>query len=103
MAITRTTIFFLGQPTKNMRLGVTEFEDMYFDLNQVLHSLEDLGQLEYNFSRDEIDKIIQELPSDKSLGTGGFNDEFIKKCWHLIVHEFYALREAFLSRGCLSE
>jgi hypothetical protein len=39
--------------------------------------------------------VVQQLPTDKSPGPDGFTNEFIKKCWHIIVQDFYDLIEAF--------
>jgi hypothetical protein len=31
------------------------------------------------------------MPSDKAPGPNGFNELFIKKCWHIIKEEVYQL------------
>jgi transcriptional regulator len=49
------------------RLGSSESEDMIFNLNELLFQHLDLSRLEVNFTKEEIDGIIVELPSDKSL------------------------------------
>jgi transcriptional regulator len=49
------------------RLGSSESEDMLFNLNELLFQHLDLSRLEVNFTKEEIDGIIVELPSDKSL------------------------------------
>lgn len=49
------------------RLGSSESEDMLFNLNELLFQHLDLSRLEVNFTKEEMDGIIVELPSDKSL------------------------------------
>jgi transcriptional regulator len=49
------------------RLDSSESEDMLFNLNELLFQHLDLSRLEVNFTKEEIDGIIVELPSDKSL------------------------------------
>jgi len=49
------------------RLGSSESEDMLFNLNELLFQHFDLSRLEVNFTKEEMDGIIVELPSDKSL------------------------------------
>lgn len=62
----------------------------------------DLSSLEEPFGQQEIDDIIRHLSSDKSSGPDGFNNEFMKKCWHLIKEDFYSLCNAFyLGQVCL--
>ena len=60
------------------RIRVTEFEGMIFSLAELLTPTTSLSDLETNFSRDEIDSVISQLPNDKSLGPDGFNNDFIK-------------------------
>ena len=50
---------------------------MAFNLDDLLTSHPDLSALEDDFSADEINGIIVELPYDKSPGPDGFNNEFI--------------------------
>src|SRR3954464_6650980 len=42
------------------------------------------GCSEKPFSDEEIDEVIKNLPNDKSPGTDGFNNEFMKQCWPII-------------------
>jgi len=53
---------------------------MELDLNELLQASNELGCLEDPFTNEEIDRVIQNLPSDKSLGPDGFNIDFIKRC-----------------------
>jgi hypothetical protein len=63
-----------------LRLGTSEFSHIYFDLQNLLIETEVLEWLEEPFSNEEIDSIIRELPSDKSLGPNSFNGDFLKMC-----------------------
>jgi len=40
---------------------------------------------------------VKNLLLDKSPGPDGFNNEFLKKCWFLIKHDFYNICSAFFS------
>jgi hypothetical protein len=77
------------------RLGTSEFSHIYFDLSQLLYVVPDLEQLQNPFSKEEIDNIIINLPSGKSLGSDGFNTDFMKKCWRTIARDFYELCKGF--------
>lgn len=77
------------------RLGVTEFNQMLFNLRNLLQPVEGLHVLEEDFSREEIDDIIAKLPNNKSPGPDGFNNECIKGCWPLDAEDFYCLCRAF--------
>jgi hypothetical protein len=39
--------------------------------------------------------VVRNLPNDKAPDTDGFNNEFIKRCWHFIKEDFYALCSTF--------
>jgi hypothetical protein len=39
--------------------------------------------------------VVKNLPNDKAPCLDGFNNEFIKKCWHFIKEDFYDLCFAF--------
>jgi len=79
------------------RLGQTEFETLTLNLSSLLQASSDLGCLEEPFTHEEIDLVIQNLPSDKSPGPDGFNTDFIKKCWPVVKFDFYNLFHAFYS------
>lgn len=53
--------------------------------------VDDPENLEENFTEAEINNIIKALSNDKSPGTDGFNNEFLKKCWLIIKSDFYKL------------
>ena len=72
-------------------LGATEFHEMLFDLPSLFGPGPHLHSLVQPFTNQYIVSIVQALPSDKSPGPNGFNNNFIKKCWRIIKHDFYKL------------
>jgi hypothetical protein len=56
-----------------------------------------LSPLEIPFGHDEIDSVIRFLPTNKSPGPDGFNNEFLKKCWNIVKLDFYQLCDDFHS------
>ena len=52
-------------------------------------------QLEEQFTKEEIEEVVKNLPSDKSPGPDGFNNEFIKACWDIIKEDIIELMMAF--------
>jgi hypothetical protein len=68
---------------------------MYFDLQFLLSPTKNLEGLEEPFKKEEIDLIVQQLPSDKSSGPDGFNGDFLKKCWQKLAQDFYDLCQGF--------
>jgi hypothetical protein len=76
------------------RLGQSESDLMLFDLSTLIQLVQ-LCVLDKEFSCNEIDGLISDLPLDKALGPDGFNGMFIKRCWPIIKADFYALFEAF--------
>jgi len=79
------------------RLSSSSYQNMLFDLDSLFGQPCDLSSLEVPFSNQEIDEVVKNLPLDKSPGPDGFNNEFLKKCWFLIKHDFYKLCSAFFS------
>jgi hypothetical protein len=77
------------------RLGTSEFQQIYFDLPHLMEPINSLETLESPFLTEEIDKIISELPNEKSPGPDGFNSDFMKACWNVINTDFYELCMAF--------
>jgi hypothetical protein len=54
---------------------------MLFNLSEiVLPNVDiDFSTLEAPFTRDEIDAIVKNMPTDKSPGPDGFNGAFLKR------------------------
>lgn len=76
------------------RIGKTKPTTANFHIEH-LANMDTLYDLEQAFTREEIDKIIQEMPNDKSPRPDGFNGIFLKKCWHIIKDTFYNFLQDF--------
>ena len=76
------------------RLGVTEHTHMAFDLSDLIQSV-DLPGLDVNFTKEEIDLAVRDMPSNHAPGPDGFNGLFMKKCWPIISEDFYRLCSQF--------
>lgn len=72
------------------RLGLSEFQHMTYDLSNIL-TIQNLEQLDADFSHEEIDLVFKDLPSSHAPGPDGFNVLFIKKCWQIIREDFIEL------------
>lgn len=68
--------------------------------SELIQAATHLGALESPFTHEKIDLVVKDLPSAKSPGPDGFNNEFLKKCSLIIATDFYDLCEAF-QRGDL--
>jgi hypothetical protein len=77
------------------RLGSSSFTGITFDLPALIQGIDDLSSLVSPFGKEEIDRVIRHLPSDKVPGPGGFNTDFFKKCWSVISNDFYTFCNAF--------
>ena len=77
------------------RMGVSEFDSMAFDLQHLIQPSEDLDHLEADFTHQEIEAVINELPRNKSPGPDGFSNEFIEECWPLIKWDIINLCQEF--------
>lgn len=62
------------------RLGQTSATDNPLLLHSLLQHHDFLQELEDPFTKDEIDEVVKNLPSDKSPGFDGFNAAFLKSC-----------------------
>jgi hypothetical protein len=80
--------------TFNDRSGISEFSHVRFDLNEFLQNSIDLEALAQPISKQEVDNVIRNLPSGKSLDPNGFNTDSMNKCWSVISQDFYYLCEA---------
>jgi len=73
------------------RMGVSLQPQMLFDLDQLINLNVDLSSLIEPFSKEEIDQVVKNMPTDKAPGPDGFNGLFLKKCWPFIKEDFYKL------------
>jgi hypothetical protein len=84
------------------RLGQIEFELMLFDLSTLIQPVQ-LCELDKEFSLNEIDRLISDLPLDKAPGPDGFNGMFLKRCWPIIKEIFmHCLMLSIMSRSAFS-
>jgi hypothetical protein len=51
--------------------------------------------LEVPFTREEIVKVVNNLPNEKSPRLDGFNNEFIKNCWSIVGEDIIQLIQDF--------
>lgn len=72
------------------RLGKSEFTDIVYDLSSILTEI-DLEHLCEDFTQQEIDLVIKNLPNSHAPGPDGFNGFFINKCWDIIKVDFTRL------------
>jgi hypothetical protein len=72
------------------RLGHTVNTIMHFDLQNLVHQ-HNLQQIEVPFSKEDIDKVVMRMPTDKAPDPDGFNGLFMKKCWNIIKEDVYQL------------
>lgn len=77
------------------RLVKSKGQQMMFPLEELFQKATDLFMLDAPFTNDEIDQVVKNLPSDKSLGPDGFNTNFLKKCCPILNHDFYDLCHQF--------
>jgi hypothetical protein len=85
------------------RIGNSDFKHMLFDLSSIIQQHNGLDSIEDPFSTEEFDKVVKQLPNNKSPGSDGFSNEFIKKCWSTIKSDFYDLCWDFQANNvCLS-
>jgi hypothetical protein len=77
------------------RMGSSEGINMQFDLSRILQRVEGLDVLSRPFEAKEMDDIVKYMPPDRAPGPDGFNGLFLKKCWHIVKEDFYALARDF--------
>jgi hypothetical protein len=68
---------------------------MLFDLSSLTPVRVNLDSLVAPIPKEEIDRVIKFMPTDKTAGPDGFNGLFIKKCWNIIKGDFYKLCQDF--------
>ena len=66
-------------------MGTSNFTSISFDLASFFNPPPDLSSLVESFARTEIDAVVKALPSNKAPKPDGFNVDFIKKYWPIII------------------
>ena len=69
------------------RLGTSSKHDMKFSLQNIIKKSEGLEELTVPFTRQEIDLVIKEMPTDHAPGPDGFNGSFLKTCCPMIKED----------------
>jgi hypothetical protein len=77
------------------RSGTSDFISIQYDMTSHFVDQLDLSSLVQPFSKQEIDAVVKNLPSNKAPGPDGFNTDFIKHCWQIISSYFYLICDAF--------
>jgi hypothetical protein len=77
------------------RLGLSLPVSDSVDVAHFFSPLSGLENLSKPFTHDEIDKVIAQMPCDKSPGPNGFSGLFLKVCWPVIKYDFYRLCQEF--------
>lgn len=72
------------------RLGQSEFEEISYNLPELLQVV-DLPDLDTDFSMEEIQAVLKDMPSGHAPGHDGFNGAFFKKCWDIIKPDILRL------------
>jgi hypothetical protein len=67
---------------------------MAYNLSDLL-TVHNLDHLDEDFSQNEIDMVIKDLPNNHAPWHDGFNGLFIKKCWNIIKVDFTRLLKDF--------
>lgn len=71
----------------NGRLGQSECTIMLYDLSHIIQQIQ-LPLMHQDFTVEEINQAISEIPGDHGSGPDDFNGTFMKKCWPLIKGDF---------------
>lgn len=68
---------------------------MKFDLPSIIRANSNLDHLTDPFTHSKNDGVVMEMPADRAPGPDGFSGAFLKACWPIIKHDFYALCAQF--------
>jgi hypothetical protein len=78
------------------RLSYSVHSKMQFELANLIHH-HSLRQIDTPFTKEDVDKVISKMTLDKAPGPDGFNNLFLRKCWHIIKEDVYDLCMDFFS------
>jgi hypothetical protein len=77
------------------RMGISIPTGNPFDISEILSPVDDLSPLVEPFGEEEISNIVKYMKTDRAPGPDGFNGLFLKKCWHILKHDFLKLCDDF--------
>jgi hypothetical protein len=80
------------------RMGQSDNPSMHFNLQDYfgMGMSQDMREsLEVPFTKEEIVKVVNNLPNEKSPRPDGFNNEFIKNCWSIVGEDIIQLIQDF--------
>jgi hypothetical protein len=80
------------------RMGASDNHIMLFNLDDLVQPVRGLEKLVLPFSHEDIDKVVQNMPSDKASRPDGFKRKFLKTCWHIVKNDFYKLFQEFYEK-----
>lgn len=80
------------------RMGTSNGYQMIINLQDLYHPSNHLSDLSTMPSKEEIDKVIRTMPTDKAPGLDGFNGLFMKKCWSIISEDYCKLAHDFFGQ-----
>jgi hypothetical protein len=79
-------------------MGKTDSPQLHYNVQELYGGSiynETKESLECPFRDEEIEEVVKNLPNDKSPGPYGFNDEFMKSCWTIIVDDIKSMIRDF--------
>jgi hypothetical protein len=79
-------------------MGQSDNPTMHFNLQDFFGmgmSQELRESLEVPFTKEEIVKVVKDMPNEKSPGPDGFNNDFIKSCWSIVGEDIIQLIQDF--------
>ncbi len=83
--------------TYKNRMGIDGHSDMVLTLANLFQPVDILHFQSSMPSKEEMDNIIKNMPTDRGPGPHGFNGMFLTKCWPIICNDFYEIASQFFT------
>ena len=81
-------------------MGRAKGIEMGFDLDTLISKVDGLEELSRPFTKDEVELVIKQMPTDRASGPDGFTGLFLKKCWSILKPDFMLLVKDFYDGKC---